>query len=808
MPLCEGGYDTDGELLDKSTGVESLPLWIQSYMPRPAFGMEYSWEYAKALVKFLIETPFDPTNISLLRSLPDCHISDLINEFYTLVYIVTQGRAVTETQIRPVKSRLSNVMRSITKEQMHNPDSKYILAFCLEILFLLLSIQDYTAECSQKERVIEARCYLSYYLANGLYLADPDSADGLPYARQGIALSDSRDRQDAFNILGLCALRHRGKKQLAYDTYLSWIKKEPIGLLGELWPKNFVFGSGEDVWREAKENADSVATMYNNYAYVCDAIARTYEIRSPERKRFQKIAKDSIAMAIEKHAYPSYYHTYGLILADMNTPDRSSRDSLLQYEMALRSSKALRNRLLSMSLYCDAMIDDLLAMLINSKQDFCSWAGQAGLEYFDELNRRFQAYKQMLKAAQKDSNIADEDKHNYWKNFFGVQYELKGSNARALELSLLLISQLSANLKKFLRRNAYSTINYYTRDWRKDAKVNENRDSGRAIAYYTTIKTAMYLFDVLYRPQRGIAPAPVAPGDDGYEEGINCLTMMQAYYMNDPYEGLAFEKGISGDDPNKNVLFYRGNAWRFREDIFQKNFVFLKSFTDRMDNLLMWNRYGSDREIGSRDSNGCCIRFDPRFFERVNDTETVDTRGKLLVDKDDDYRLYRVVYLNQQGEIENAKNPKLDHNVKRCYGLMRQLLQYVNSVLCEFSERNPNDKRIEKVRSFVQEALNPIIFLFKDDEYADEQEYRLVVSRSYEELDNIRTISSNPNKVCINPYFQVCIDKVILGPNVEKPEHWFNHFRYQIAAMWRRSLDLGEAIPEFTVEKSAIHYHT
>lgn len=69
-------------------------------------------------------------------------------------------------------------------------------------------------------------------------------------------------------------------------------------------------------------------------------------------------------------------------------------------------------------------------------------------------------------------------------------------------------------------------------------------------------------------------------------------------------------------------------------------------------------------------------------------------------------------------------------------------------------------------------------------------------------------IPGEPEKACVNPYFQVCIDKVVLGPNVENPEHWFNHFRYHIAKMWRRALGPNEQIPRFTVEKSSIHYHT
>lgn len=729
-------------------------------------------------------------------------------DFHLLVQTVANKSEKILERIQRIKKHIAKDIQDIVKKQEHEPDERYLLAFDLEILFLMLSIQEYTAEHSQKENRKEARKYLSYYLANSMWLEDINPTEALSFAKEGIALSNPGDRQDAFNILGLCSLKTKGGKQLAYDTYLSWIKKEPVGLLADFWCEGFSFNGWEDDWRNMNGNEDSVATMYNNFAYVCDSIAGTYELRSPERRRFQKIAINNIITAIEKDADPCYYWSYGLMLAEMNTPDKSSYESMKQYAKALDRSVLLKDRLPSMRLYCGAMIDDLMAMLMNSKQSFCQWSEQSGMQYYEELKKCFQEYKQMLGTAQGDSRVEETEKRNAWKSFFNAQRYLQASNDGQLELALLLIDRVTRILQKHLRRNAYSSKNYYTRDKRKDANVAVRRDPGRSIAYYTTIKTAMYLFNVLYRDSKDTAPIPIDPEHAEYDKGINCLTMMQAYYMNDPYEGLSFERGISGTDPSKNILFYRGDAWRFREDIFQKNFVFLKSFTHRMDNLLMWNRYGSDRESGSRDSNGCCIRFHPEFFDRVNDGETADNSRNLLVDKEDDYGLYRVVYLNQKGEIESAKNPNLDVNVKRCYTLLKQLLQYVNSRLYDFSEVDPDDRRIAIVRNFVQLALNPVIFLFKDDEYSDEEEYRLVVSRSHNEIDNIRMIPGEPEKACVNPYFQVCIDKVILGPNVENPEHWFNHFRYHIASMWRRALGPGVPIPRFTVEKSSIHYHT
>lgn len=785
-----------------------LPSWIEACVPRVNFSTRYSWEYAMALLKFIVMHPDAPVRPTMLLSLPNREISHVLLDLYLLILGKVKGSNKEREGIRDIKKRISLEIKAFVKGQEYEQDYKYILAFYWDALFLLLTVQKYTSGQDNRQNWTEARKYLSYYFANGLWLTDLYPEVALSFAKEGIALSNPADRQDAFNILGLCALETRSGKQLAYDAYLSWLRQTPVGLLEVFWPEGFVFGEEEEKWRETEGNGEPTATMLNNYAYVCDSIASTYELRSPERKMFQHMALRSINEAIEKEADPRYYRTCGLILADMNTPDKPCNESLELFSLALKFSEKLEERIPAMRLCCDAMIDNLLAMLMNAKQEYSQWAAEQGLEYYKGLKKRFVEYRQLLEEAQGNSRVEEREKRNAWKTFFTVQGDLHDPGNAPLELALLLIEQITQHIKKFLRRNAYSTKNYYPRDKRKDAKITEHRNPGRSIAYYTPIKTAMYLFDVLYRSSKDTAPIVIDEKHDEYKNGINCMTMMQAYYMNDPYEGLSFERGISGNDPNKNVLFYRGDAWQFREDIFQNNFVFLKSFTDRMDNLLMWNRYGSDRENGSRDSNGCCIRFDPEFFDRVIDSESARTDRNLLLDKKDDYCLYRVVYLDQKGDIEKTKNRNLDKNVKRCYTLLRQLLQYVNSKLFDFSVSNPNDVRIPAVRTFVQEALNPVIFLFKDDEYSDEEEYRLVVSRSHNELDKVRMLPGDPQKVCVNPYFQVCIDKVILGPNVEKPEYWFNHFRYHVANMWRRALGPNVPIPSFTVEKSSIHYHT
>lgn len=783
---------------------DEIPDWIKKCMPQTGFTMRYQRGYMLALIRFLLDCPRAPVFSSVTFSKQDFRFADLLIAFYMFMHNADCAAWRTSKLLAEMMDRISQAVQSITTEQRHKIEDLLELTLYRDILFLLLSVQECTMYHTVAENKDEAFRYILFYLAKSINFQNLDIV--FSCIKKGFALSNPTDRQTAFNILGKAAIKTIECKQLAYDTYLSWIEKKPEGQFKELCSKDYSFGQDEDDWRANKDNAHRVATMYYQFAYVCDSIARTYDYQSSERKRFQDIAKINLEEAIAYSATAEIQCFYCQVLADLDTPDHVSQEILEQYGDAMKKTEDLDGQLSVTGSYCDAIIDSLLARFIVSKESFPNWNQQINVEEYVEWKKIILKYKTIINTEQAHGLVPKNDTQNAWMSFFEVQEYIQTENKNNLKLSLLLIYRLAKHLQKYLRRNAYSSINYYTRDKRKDARVNKEREPGNPIAYYTTLKTAMYLFGVLYRPNSDVAPMTVSKGEKGYSEGLNCLTMMQAYYMNDPYEGLSFEKAVSGKDPSKNILFYRGNAWHFREDIFQKNFVFLKSFTDRMDNLLMWNRYGSDRETGSRDSNGCCIQFDSTFFDRVNDIELAD--NKTYLDQNDDYGLYRVVYLNQEGEIKDSKNPKLNKYAKQCYSQIRDLLQYVNNELCKIADTYPNDPQISAVRNYVQTVLNPVIFLFKDDEYADEREYRLVVSRSHEELDKIRMLPGEPQKACINPYFQVCINKVILGPNVEQPEYWFNHFRYHIAAMWRRALGPGKDIPDFTVEKSKIHYHT
>lgn len=872
---------------------------LRTYAPHPGFSQEYFREYAKAALV---------CGATSQKSIPIFKLSKFLEADVRYARhvdnILELLRTFDESSVRKIKQNISKDVEKLIKGQTYDLKTAHLLVFYMELLRVVLAVEENTVKLDSDQLKKEARSYLSLFLANGLYLAGPQAGDGFSYAKEALSLAVPEFRQDAFLMLALFAVRERNGKQLAYDIYLSWIHKIPVGKAKEHWPDGLSFGNDETVWRNSPSGREARAVMYNNLGYTASEIADTYELYSKERgafqdppsedtetnklpdnkrKIFQNIALENIEIA-QKLKEDSYYYNwnYGLILSEMNLSEmkiieqfdnsgKSGRNCLYFFQKALECSEEkffmlpkhltgtektstnskkidwnylykqieritdnalreilkqsadeiLKDWIPSKQYLCEARLDELLFELLKMFKSeknppnwgFSEWVNQLSEKKLLNLQSDMEDYRSALIVARNNPKINEETKSDHWEAFVKLQENQGALISKPLALALLLIKQTAEHLQRFLRRDAYSTYQYMTGDEKTDAEFSKQRLPGSAIAYYTTLNTVKYLFDVMHRPNKDSAPVPVEKekDKDKYEAGINCLTMMQTYYMNDPYEGMAFANGVGDPQkPSENILFHKGNPWQFREDIFQKNFVFLKSFTDKADDLMMWNRYGTDRDSGSRDSNGCYIQLAPEFFERVNDKESTDYN--LLLDKNDDYRLYRVIYLNKDGKINLQKNDDLNESAIICYKLLLWLLNYVNNELKKKDQlKQPGQKEdpaITGIRSYVQDVLNPVIFLFKDEAYAEEKEYRLVVTRRNDEFRKIRMLPGQPEKVCINPYFQVCINQVILGPNVPEPERWFNYFRYHIAEMWRRANVPDDKIPDIAIKKSQNPYHT
>jgi hypothetical protein len=724
--------------------------------------------------------------------------------------IFLQSTDIVKENVKKAKLVIRKEIRRFAENARFTADDLELMRFYRDVLFVVLSISDCGIRQNQDLIWTEAHTYICFYVAsNFCYRKGSAPSEGLFYAKKGLAISNPEERQEAFNVLGLCAIESRGCKQLAYDVYYSWIHQKIIGEIIPLLPTEYEFGQEDEDWRR-KEGTEPTSLMYANYAYVCGTIADTYERGETRGSAFYSIAIEYIQKAISLHESSAYHCTYATLLSDISVIDSSFDEILKQYKKSHNSAKESEDKISLQKCIIITMMDQLQADLyrwVNENNGSIeAWAkDSSSAPLFNNLMEELRNYQSSLAKAANNPLVDSSEKQNRWQQFIELCKSLPDKDEISkIEIKLLMIEKASQTIMNLLKRREYSSTNYYTRIDEKDNGILQRRLGVKPIAYYTTLSTAAHLFDVLHRERKGVAPSLVGKDKESqYRDGVNCLTMMHAHYMNDPCEGMALADYVGGTNPHANILFYRGNAEKFRDDIFKQYYVFLKSFTDKMDDLLMWNRYASDRNSDSKDSNGCCIQFNTDFFDKVNDSE--DSIKDKFLDDEDNYALYRVVYISRDGNIRENKNPDLSPYVVGCYNMLIKLLRDVNEDLNGIPK-----KEIDWIRSFVQSAVREVIFLFKHDDYADEAEYRLVVTRPQDSPNGIRLIPSEPDMLCVNPYFQICIDRIILGPNVAKTAHWTTFFQYQLTLMWKRALKLtgNNQIPKFSIEKSIIHYHT
>ena len=808
----------------------SACMLINDLAPLSEHSLLYCFEYFKTVLYCLVNMENVDLSAERLNSkAKSANImmqnDSLITIYWGLLDLVKSLHLKDEQNIQQciyrVKRKIRIELQECTRKKEFDFGDLVQIRIYRDILFLVLSVSKYTANHNGEQNQNEALAYVYYYLADNFYKKKESSVvEGLYYAKQGLALTDPLDRQDAFNTLGVCAVDTRGNKQLAYDAYYSWINRAPVGMIVELVPDYFSFEIEDEIWRQEKAGRERTAVMYGNFSYTCGVIADTYEPRTKRWDLFinkavayieEAICLQDVNETIVSQLIGNYYCTWGTLLTQLNKPDSSFQNCIEKYQKYYCFSNNRSDKLSAARILFEVTLDDSLSKFLNeckNDKNYQTWLSD-NKHIYERLMQAFDSYKKELNNVKEDITKEEREKKVALEPFFELQEKLKNVDSE-IKFALIMILHLAVTIKVNLKRHEYSRLNYFTRSEREDAGISTERSNVGIIAYYTTLKTATYLFNVLYRNNSCTAPEKVTPDkEEKYKKGKNCLTMMHAHYMNDPNEGLVLGNCVGGNSQRENILFYNGDTAHFREDIFERYFVFLKSFTDRIDDLLMWNRYSSDRNSGSRDSNGCFIQFNTDSFDKVNNSDR-QTKNKLLLDVEDDYALYRVVYISKDGRILKEKNRGLSKYVKLGYEMLVGLLRVVNDYLNNRGIIRNEDEQVVVVRKFVQSALREVLFLFKDDDYADESEYRLIVSRTHKQLDCINMISGDPDKVSINPYFQMCIDRVILGPNVDNADSWITYFRYNLSKMWRRTLELEGKVkePEFAIERSKIHYHT
>lgn len=266
------------------------------------------------------------------------------------------------------------------------------------------------------------------------------------------------------------------------------------------------------------------------------------------------------------------------------------------------------------------------------------------------------------------------------------------------------------------------------------------RDLGQDIYFYTSLSSLQRLL-----------------ADDGFKQPIFC-----ANHMNDPNEGQELYKTFLQQIDNKELIHdifqkNEGIYTKSRRQRFNIEFTFLKAFTENDDSLPMWIHYGDK-------GKGCCIKVNPRFFANFTNSSDADEKNLGRNPFDDEYRLYRVLYL-RDGVLPNHTDPEIKRLYESMVNSFRDFcLQYVGY---ESSLR-------EAVSGSISKIINSIKYLFKNTDYQYEKEMRIVLRRSIsdferEDIDTQITNSTENNpipKVFVYAKKPLEIEEVILGPKL------------------------------------------
>lgn len=633
------------------------------------------------------------------------------------------------------------------------------------------------------------------------------------YAKYSLRISDPAESMEAFNTYGFCAL-NLSEYQLVYDIFFSWLHQKMVGLLSDV-PKTF--SERDSRWRS--ENEFKQAIIYGNMAYTCLVISRLLLPDDEKGNQFRKKALTYIRLAISFDPKQEVlFRTYAELLYD----EGNYTDALGMFKRSKQYARRKLRKLTTMQRSIGVQLE-LLCIDDHWQESF--------LEEFSSKNDSKDAILSVLLDVDtlqteiqgwSEKDFYDKDGTLSYGDFLAeiwnvgqkLEFISADDNIQANNLLsgiLLCIYNTASLIRQQLRCKNYIKRYFYLRDEKEN--IRPEASTREQIAYYTSMDNLQFLLSKVYCDTTCERPISIADYKKKHKdseeaaklaemEAKNCFTMMHAYYMNDPNEGLTLvnelSEEISEHSDLPNLVFRKLPPVVFREQLYDNQFVFLKSFTNLVDQLNMWSMYASDRKEGS-DSNGCCICIAPETFDMmVKDQSDSGQLAHQASSYRDDYQLYKVAYVHN-GSIVGASKQLRDY-----YRKMKELFVFLNRVLCKHKPKSSVD--MEAIQSILQQSLAPIVFLFKDASYEAEQERRIVITRKKEMLEKISKTSQFPPKLFVNPYYQVYVEQLILGPKTKNPDHWIPYLQYELTKMWESwpKTQYGERKP--IVRKSLIHY--
>lgn len=752
----------------------------RSLAPKTDFSAIYSIRYFKAIIQEILKGNLSYSFFEDLFS-SEISNSEVLIQKAIVEILSTDSISRANVRLNAIKMLLKvSLDKHYEIEKEYTGDSIYILLWYAQIFtFVTLIENKQMNELLNKDSssivINEGVYYLSNLFSNKCWNKNKLN-QGIEFAKISTNALNPEVKQDSYNLIGLCAIES-GNYQLAYDAYFTWINRKSTKEVSYIVSSNEMF---ESEWRLTDLGKKREANMRSNYAYVCASIYQTMEKDDIRWKAFYNIAIKEIDISQKLDPiFPGYYCTKGTILSD----NEEYENSLLEYQkyakLTVNNNGNKENYISALRQCMITNIDIMTQIIINNKYKYS----------FDRETNA--AFVRVLDSIEKyaDSitkhDIKDGEEFEQWLSFSKLfslhKYFLAIKADSKLEYLLLLIYSFSKRMVSNLSRHDYSNSKYYTRNSVIDDSFEEETRKANPIAYYTSFSTAKHLFNKTVKTD----------SEGKNQEEKNCFTIMHAKYMNDPNEGLRLLES----------LFFENqiDSKKFRQEIYNNHFIFFKSFTESIDSLIMWNRYG--RSSGG-DSDGCCLKIDPRTFESILVDEGKQ-QNKQIEQSDDDYNLYRIVYISKNGVIEDNNNKGIRKCVKDDYDFLICLIKDLSEVI-----KNIDDNTKNEIFSFLQHCFRFLIFLFKDDDYSHEKESRIIIMRSRKNTKTIKIVSDDPPLLCIQPFFQVYVNEVIIGPNCNNSEKWEPYIQLRLEEMWREIEDKRKLSNQslYSIKHSKIKY--
>ena len=779
------GVTLEGELEGDDSG-NSCSFSLSDFAPEAGFSDYYAFTYRLAHVYLHQLEPQEKSHKSSASThletdswffSHDYYINNIFKYLYNYKDIDIESNLQSPTLLKQIGMN-SFLISRLPKRTSYPKD---VLFYCQELrlilLMRLLLDNRWNHEEQEKQYAIASKYAILAWGERFYY--DGFYQSSFSFVKETLDIEDPKCRQNAFNIMGICALENN-HLQLAYDIYLSWIFKQT--LFCESQQRKMKIDdllSDEEQYRN--ETPEDVAVMFGNFAYACGKIYDSVNSSSSLHSNLIKIAKYYIEKAIELDPNNnSFYCSAGTIYSDDNKHDCA----VSYYQAYQKETISIAGRTTAARCIANSLMDLLLTKETFSTQES---------KLFNENVESFLTNYSILKDAERRDAAGEEEYRNGRSLFsFLSALSMLPRNMSEEKILLVRIERIAGSILSLLKRTEYSNNSYELHyeifpdnlkcKLRIEKKGNTDSEDESAsktpIAYYTKMSMLRYLFD-----ERD--PVSGECLENSSALGQNRLTVMHERYMNDPEEGLVLLNRLKDILPKKPT--------EMRDELLDQKYVFLKSFTELIDTLNMWTLYGSDKDNG-KDCNGCCICVAPETFDLIVNQPN-DAAMQSYTKTNDDYHLYKVAYMKGEELYLDGKKHDI---LTRQYQLLKKQISLLQSKKLWASK----NKGI--IINILMRSLERIMFLFKEYSYSMEMESRLVLTRDIDDDTDVKMTNGIPPRLYIMPPFQLFIEKIILGPKIENPDRWIPFLQKELNSISKKWCGNSENIPKPVVRKSSI----